>query len=105
MAAKKVQKNKEETKVERNPLIQNPRITEKATVVADNNVYTFDVSTSATKPEIVKTIKALYKVTPVKVNILKVPSKAVFRKGKKGTKSGGKKAYVFLKKGDSIEFA
>jgi len=84
-------------------LIKKPRITEKASFHAEQNVYTFDIEKSANKTEIKKAIFQLYKVKPVKVNILMVPDKRVFSKGKKGVKSGGKKALVFLKKGDKIE--
>ncbi|MFA6524502.1 MAG: 50S ribosomal protein L23 [Candidatus Paceibacterota bacterium] len=84
-------------------IIKKPRITEKASFSAEQNVYTFDVSQSANKTEIKKAIFELYKVKPTKVNILMVPSKQIFSKGKKGVKSGGKKALVYLKKGDKIE--
>jgi large subunit ribosomal protein L23 len=85
-------------------IIKNPRITEKATFSAENNVYTFDVTDNANKTEIKKAIFAIYKVKPVKINVLKVEDKHVFSKGKKGVKSGGRKAYVYFKKGDKIEF-
>lgn len=84
--------------------IKNPRITEKASFVAEQNVYTFDVMKSANKSEIKKAIFEIYKVKPTKVNILTVPSKKVFSRGVKGVKSGGRKAFVYLKKGDKIEF-
>jgi len=87
-----------------NKIIKNPRVTEKASFSAEQNVYTFNVAQSANKTEIKKAIFELYKVKPVKVNILMVPSKQVFSKGKKGVKSGGKKALVYLKKEDKIEF-
>ena len=87
-----------------NNLIKNPRITEKASFAVEQNVYTFDVSSSANKTEISKAIFALYKVKPVKVNVLAVPHKNVMSKGKWGTRGGGKKALVYLKKGDKIEF-
>jgi large subunit ribosomal protein L23 len=85
-------------------LIQ-PRITEKATMKAETGVYVFEVATNATKKEIGSAVKHYYNVTPVKVNIVKIPSKKVSSRTtrKKGVKSGGKKAYVFLKKGDKIE--
>ena len=70
----------------------------------EQNVYTFDVSSSANKTEIKKVIFTLYKVKPVRVNILPVPYKQTFSKGKKGMRGGGKKALVYLKKGDKIEF-
>lgn len=82
-----------------------PRITEKATMQAENGVYVFEVATSATKKEIGNAVKHYYNVTPAKVNIVKIPSKQVSSRTtrKKGVKAGGKKAYVFLKKGDKIE--
>ncbi|MEZ4103150.1 MAG: 50S ribosomal protein L23 [Candidatus Paceibacterota bacterium] len=61
-------------------------------------------ATKASKLEIVKAIKSIYKVTPIKVNVVAVPKKRVVRKNTLGVKGGGKKAYVFLKKGDKIEF-
>ena len=85
-------------------IIKNPRITEKASFNAEQNVYTFNVETSANKKEIKKAIFALYKVKPVKINILPVPYKNVVSKGKKGVRGGGKKAVVYLKKEDKIEF-
>jgi large subunit ribosomal protein L23 len=85
-------------------IIKNPRITEKASFHAEQNVYTFDVTENANKTEIKKAIFSLYKVHPVKVNILKVQSKQIMSKGKMGVKSGGKKALVYLKKEDKIEF-
>jgi len=81
-----------------------PRITEKAALSADkNNVYVFEVTQEATKKSIGASIRESYKVTPVKVRVSAIPSKPVFIRGKKGVKSGGKKAYVYLKKGDKIE--
>lgn len=85
-------------------LIKNPRITEKASFHAENNVYTFDVAPSANKTEIKKAIFQLYKIKPVKVNILKIKEKAVMLRGKRSMKSGGKKALVYFKKGEKIDF-
>lgn len=84
-------------------LIKNPRVTEKASFVSEQNVYTFNVERNANKTEISKAIKALYKVTPVKINIVNIPKKKVVVRGKPGSRGGGKKAMVFLKKGDKIE--
>jgi len=81
-----------------------PRITEKATMLGENNVYTFDVSPSANKDLVARAVKAVYGMTPVRVNVSQVKPKSIFVRGKRGTKSGGKKAMVFLKKGDKIEF-
>jgi len=80
-----------------------PRITEKATESADKNKYVFEVDTKSNKNQIRVAVEDMYGVKPVKINITKIPSKNVFSKGKKGVKSGGKKAVVYLKEGDSIE--
>lgn len=84
--------------------IKNPRVTEKASFASEQNVYTFDVSEFANKTEIKKAIFALYKVKPVRVNVLSVPRKNIMSKGKAGVKGGGRKALVYLKKGDEINF-
>lgn len=83
-----------------------PRITEKATLATDNNVYVFNVATAATKETVKEAIKLLYKVDAHKVNIVRIAPRAFMSRmrGRKGQKSGYKKAYVFLKKGDKIEF-
>lgn len=111
MAEKKVtKKNKEkkevETKIKTQSVLISPRMTEKAVLAKEKkNVYVFDVFTGATKKQVSASIKADYKVTPLKVNLAKVASKSKFFRGKWGTKSGGKKAYVYLKKGDKIDIA
>jgi large subunit ribosomal protein L23 len=84
-------------------IIKNPRITEKASILAEQNVYSFDVLPSANKTEVKKAVYDLYKVRPTKVNILAVSKKQVSLRGQTGVKGGGKKALVFLKKGDKIE--
>jgi large subunit ribosomal protein L23 len=83
-----------------------PRITEKAAVLSESsNVYTFEVTKAATKTTIKRAIKEVYKVSPTRVNIVKLPSKKVLVRGKKGSTKDVRKAYVYLKKGDKIEIA
>lgn len=84
-----------------------PHITEKAAQATARNVYTFEVTSSATKTEVSRAVEALYKVTPVKIAMVKIPRKRVYLRRKRGygTKGGLKKAYVYLKEGDRIEFA
>jgi large subunit ribosomal protein L23 len=84
--------------------IKNPRVTEKASNVFEQNIYTFNVATSANKKEIKKAVFSLYKVKPIKINVLTIPHKNILSKGKKGIRGGGKKAIVYLKKEDKIEF-
>lgn len=84
-----------------------PRITEKATALAEKGVYVFDVAMNATKERIGAAVKELYRVTPRKINVIAVTRKAVHstRSKKVGYTAKGKKAYVYLKKGDVIELA
>lgn len=84
-------------------VITSPRITEKATYLAEKNVYSFNVGLHATKSEIKKAMKILYGVTPIKVSVSNRPEKAVNYRGKPVVRSGGRKAMVYLKKGDKIE--
>lgn len=87
-------------------LLIKPYITEKATVLADGrNIYTFHVEHSANKNEIKKAVKTLYGVDAVKVAVVNLPARRVMRRGVPGTKAAKKKALVYLKKGDTIEFA
>ncbi len=82
-----------------------PRITEKATEKALNqHVYVFEVEKNATKSSVRDAIVYFYKVKPIKINIARTPAKTVMVRGKYGTQKAIKKAYVYLKKGDSIEF-
>lgn len=84
-----------------------PRATEKAAHLSANNVYTFDVTQDATKGDIAAAIESVYRVKPVKVNLVKNQGKRVRLRTRRGfgTRAGSKKAYVYLKKGDRIEFA
>jgi large subunit ribosomal protein L23 len=86
-------------------IIISPRVTEKAVRQNDSNVYTFVVRRDATKFTVADAVKAFYKVTPVKVNIVnKIPRQVMSRaKGRIQKQQGMKKAYVYLKKGDRIE--
>ncbi len=88
-------------------MILGPRITEKATDAAQRNVFVFNVRQDATKERIAAAIKESYKVTPRKINIVTMKPKRVISARRRGAgfTAGGKKAYVYLKEGDKIEFA
>lgn len=87
-------------------ILKHARITEKASMQQLAGVYTFDISASATKRDILQAVKKIYNVTPKKVAVLTVRAKTVrnSRSGKMGVKSGGRKAYVYLKAGETISF-
>lgn len=85
-------------------ILTRPHVTEKAALLAEGNVYTFVVPETTNKIEIKKAVKAIYNVEPKAVRIVNIPAKKVFSKGRHGVKSGKKKALVYLKSGDTIEF-
>ncbi|MFM2339922.1 MAG: hypothetical protein RLZZ360_558 [Candidatus Parcubacteria bacterium] len=84
-----------------------PVVTEKAVLAQDARVYTFFVRKDATKRLVSEAVVALYKVTPVSVNIVnKMPRTTVsMSRGRKEKHAGYKKAYVYVKAGDIISIA
>lgn len=85
-------------------VLKHPHITEKAAIIAEKGVYTFEVHKDANKIEIAKAVEEIYEVKPVRVAIINLPAKRVMSRGRRGVKPGKKKALVYLKKGDKIEF-
>ncbi len=83
--------------------IRNPIITEKATILSEQNKTVFKVHEKANKNTIKKNIEKLFKVNVVKVNIINKKTKLKIRQGKKSYKTGYKKAIITLKKGQSID--
>ncbi len=81
-----------------------PRITEKATMSTGMGVYVFDVAPTASKQQIKSAIERAYKVRPRMVRVVTIPTKNVrnMRTGQSGVQQGGKKAYIYLKKGETI---
>ncbi len=88
-------------------VLRHARITEKASMHQSQGVYVFDVASAATKRDVMQAVRALYNVTPRKIAMVPVPSKKTrsMRTGERGVKRGGKKAYVFLKSGETITIA
>ena len=83
--------------------IRHPIITEKATILSEQNKTVFKVHEKANKKTRKKNIEKLFKVSVVKVNIINQKSKIKLKQGKKSVKSGYKKAIITLKKGQSID--
>ena len=82
-----------------------PIITEKATILSEQNKTVFKVHSSANKKNIKKNIEKIFKVNVTKINIINLKSKKKLKQGRLSTKSGYKKAIVTLKKGQSIDLA
>jgi large subunit ribosomal protein L23 len=83
-------------------LVRRPIVTEKATILLEDNKYTFEVAPHATKPEIKAAIESLFDVKVIQVNTQKPPRKKR-RMGKfVGFRPHYKRAIVTLEVGDSI---
>ncbi|NES22347.1 MAG: 50S ribosomal protein L23 [Symploca sp. SIO3E6] len=83
-------------------LVLRPIVTEKATILLEQNKYVFEVIPKATKPEIKAAIESLFEVKVVGVNTLRLPRKKR-RVGRFiGYKPQYKRAIVTLAPDDSI---
>ncbi|NQY40536.1 MAG: 50S ribosomal protein L23 [Henriciella sp.] len=80
-----------------------PIITEKSTLVAEENKIIFRVPLTATKPDIKEAVEALFKVDVTKVNTILVKGKTKRFRGQLGRRSDFKKAIVTLKDGQSVD--
>ncbi len=93
------------TKKEMKPgVIISPLISEKAAHLTENNVYTFLVGRDATKHQIADSFEARFDKKPIRVTVSNIRPRVTFKKGREGHAVGYKKAMVFLKKGETIEF-
>ena len=68
--------------------IRQPIITEKATILSEQNKTVFKVHSGADKKSIKKNIEKLFKVKVVKVNILNQKRKKKIKQGKLSIKPG-----------------
>jgi ribosomal protein L23 len=86
-------------------ILLSPRITEKGAFLSEHGAYVFNVAPKVSKKEIANAIQALYKVVPRKIAVLAVPRKQVQTRNtnRTGATAKGRKAYVYLKKGETIE--
>ena len=84
-------------------VIVSPVVTEKSTLVSEQNQVVFNVAKKATKPEIKAAIEALFKVKVTGVNTLVRKGKIKRFRGTRGRQSDVKKAVVTLAEGHSID--
>ena len=83
--------------------IRQPIITEKATVLSEQNKTVFKVHSGANKKTIKKSIEKIFKVNVTKINIINKKSRIKLSRGKKIKVAGFKKAIVTIKKGQNID--
>lgn len=88
-------------------IIRAPWLSEKALLATEKGVYTFEVSTRATKAEIAGALKEIYSLVPKKIRIVNLPAKRKTMRTKRGvgTRAARRKAYVYMNAGDTIQFA
>ena len=94
---------KQDVDVRHYDVILSPHITEKATLLTENNAVVFKVADSATKPQIKEAVEALFDVKVKGVNTLVQKGKTKRWKGKPYKRSDVKKAIVTLAEGQSID--
>ena len=83
-------------------LVRRPIVTEKATLLREQNKYVFEVFPKATKPEIKAAVESLFDVKVISVNSV-LPPRKKRRVGKfVGYKPQYKRAIVTLAEGNSI---
>ncbi len=80
-----------------------PHITEKTTLLSEQNAVVFKVAQSASKPQIKAAVEALFGVNVLGVNTLTQKGKSKRWKGRPYTRSDMKKAIVTLAEGQSID--
>ncbi|AZI34720.1 50S ribosomal protein L23 [Caenibius tardaugens NBRC 16725] len=94
---------KQDVDVRHYDVILSPHITEKSTLLSENNAVVFKVADSATKPQIKDAVEALFDVKVKGVNTLVQKGKTKRWKGKPYKRSDVKKAIVTLAEGQSID--
>ena len=80
-----------------------PHITEKSTLLSEQNGVVFKVANDATKPQIKEAVEALFEVKVVGVNTIVQKGKSKRWKGRPYKRSDTKKAIVTLAEGQSID--
>jgi large subunit ribosomal protein L23 len=80
-----------------------PHITEKTTLLSEQNAVVFKVAGGASKPEIKAAVEALFNVKVTGVNTMVTKGKSKRWKGKPYKRSDEKKAIVTLAEGNSID--
>ena len=84
-------------------VIVSPAITEKSTLASEQNQVVFNVTRTATKPEIKAAVEALFGVKVTAVNTLLRKGKVKRFRGRIGRQSDYKKAVVTLQEGHAID--
>ena len=85
-------------------MLRRPLITEKATLLKEQDKYAFEVAGKASKAQIKEAVEQAFKVKVSKVNVITVHGKTRRFGRRQVTSSPWKKAVVTLAPGDKITF-
>lgn len=96
------------TQMHLHDVLKRPRLSEKSAASSGQGVYVFEVATYADKHMVAEAIELAYKVKPTAVRVAKIPAKGKRirvkgREREQGFTAVRKKAFVTLKKGDTIQ--
>ena len=80
-----------------------PHITEKSSLLAEQNAVVFKVAKDASKPQIKAAVEALFNVKVTGVNTIITKGKTKRWKGQAYQRSDAKKAIVTLAEGETID--
>lgn len=86
-------------------LIRRPLVTERSTMLKEQNKYVFEVDPRATKGQIKDAVKSAFNVDVLAVNTMQMPGKMRRRGQRIGYQSDWKKAIVTVKAGQEIKYA
>ena len=84
-------------------VVLSPHITEKSTLLSEQNAVVFKVASDASKPEIKAAVEALFNVKVTGVNTMVTKGKTKRWRGKPYQRSDFKKAVVTLAEGQTID--
>ena len=84
-------------------VLLSPLVSEKATMISEQNKVVFKVHKNATKLQVSKAIEAVYKTKPVAVNIINTLGKTKRFRGVIGRRNHEKKAIVTMPADHKIE--
>ena len=100
---KNISKNQSISKVIAYDIIKKPIVTEKSSLLSENNQIVFEVKLSASKLDIKKAVETLFSVKVKSVNTIRVKGKVKRFRGVIGKRAEIKKAIVSLTDGQSID--
>lgn len=85
-------------------ILKAPHFSEKALIGTEKGVYVFKVPADTNKHEVAAAIEKFFNVVPAKVRMVNLPAKTRALRTRRGVGTSARrhKAYVYLKKGDTL---